>query len=164
MRVVGVGYDGSHAADEALKIAANLAIHNGAALRVYTVALKRPQMPGGGGDPRGSGLPAEVEFLRQALHDAVAKLPPETRPLPVFMRGFAANELIDAAKLGVDLLVLGSRGGGPIRRTFRHSISNAVLAEASCPVLISPSGVEAPFNPVQLNARSEDPCQTSQSP
>jgi nucleotide-binding universal stress UspA family protein len=145
MRVVGVGYDGSRAAAEALKIAAGLAIPNGAALRVYTVARNHAQVPSADSSGFSPGAPTETEVLRQALHDAVAELPSETRALPVFMRGFAANELIDAVKLGVDLLVLGSRGGGSIRRSFRHSVSNAVLAEAHCPVLISPSGVGAPL-------------------
>jgi nucleotide-binding universal stress UspA family protein len=141
MRVVGVGFDGSPAAAEALRIAADLAAPNGAALRVYTVARNYAQPPGANG--RG-GMPTEAELLNQALHDAVGDLPPEVRAQPVFIRGFAAPELIDAVKLGVDLLVLGSRGGGPIRRTFRHSVSDAILAEANCPVLISPKGVRAP--------------------
>jgi nucleotide-binding universal stress UspA family protein len=144
LRVVGVGYDGTRAAGEALRIAAELAIPNSAALRVYTVAPKHAPLPGADNSGHTPGAPTETEVLRQALHDAVAELPPETRALPVFMRGFAANELIDAVKLGVDLLVLGSRRGGPLRRSFRHSVSNAVLAEARCPVLISPSGVRAP--------------------
>lgn len=146
MRVVGVGYDGTRAAGEALKIAADLAISNGAALRVYTVARNYAQLPGADGHNRGPNVPTEAEVLRQALHDAVADLPPEARAQPIFMRGFAATELIGAARLGVDLLVLGSREGGPIRRSFHHSVSNAVMAEASCPVLISPSGVTAPVS------------------
>ncbi|HWB68448.1 MAG TPA: universal stress protein [Solirubrobacterales bacterium] len=143
MRVVGVGYDGSHAAGEALRIAADLAIPNGAALRVYSVARKYARLPGADEAGHTPGMPSEAEALRQALHEAVAKLPPEARALPVFMRGFAATELIKASMLGVDLLVLGSRTGGPVRRAFQHSVSNAILMEASCPVLISPSGVRA---------------------
>jgi nucleotide-binding universal stress UspA family protein len=144
MRVVGVGYDGSRAAGEALKIAAGLAIPNGAALRVYAVAPKHAPVPSADGSGHSPGAPTEAGVLQQALHDAVAGLPSETRALPAFMRGSAATELIDAVRLGVDLLVLGSRVGGPLRRNFHHSISNAVLAEAPCPVLISPSGVRAP--------------------
>jgi nucleotide-binding universal stress UspA family protein len=143
MRVVGVGYDGSRAAAEALRIAADLAAPNGAALRVYTVVRKYAQPPGTNAVGTG-GMPTEAEALNLALHDAVRDLPPEVRAQPVFIRGFPALELIDAVKLGVDLLVLGSRGGGPIRRAFHHSVSDAILAEANCPVLISPSGVRAP--------------------
>lgn len=144
MRVVGVGYDGSRAAAEALKAAADLAVPNGAALRVYTVARRYAHVPGGDGDSRGPGVPTEAEVLRGMLHEAVAALPSEARALPVFLRGFAADELVNASSLGVDLLVLGSREGGRLRRKLHHSVTSTVMREAKCPVLISPSGVKAP--------------------
>lgn len=150
MRVVGVGYDGSKASVEALKIAADLAVPNGAALRVYGVARKRTvgQAATTGAAamaPAAPPGPTDAEILRESLHQAVAKLPSEARALPLLLHGFAATELVKASKLGVDLLVLGSRRGGPVRRSLHHSVSNAVLAEAPCPVLISPSGVRAPL-------------------
>lgn len=144
MRVVGIGYDGTAAAGEALGLATELALRNGAALRVYTVARNYPHAPGASGDDRGPGVPTEAELLRERLHDAVADLPAEVRALPVFLRGFAADELIEAVHAGVDLLVLGSRGGGPVRRAFHRSVSSAVMHRARCPVLISPTGVKAP--------------------
>lgn len=144
MRVIGVGYDGSRTAGEALKTAVELAIPNGAALRVYTVARNYAHVPGGDGDRRGPGVPTEAEILRGTLHKAVAALPAEARALPVFIRGFPDQELIKAAEYGVDLLVLGSRAGGPVRRLLHHSVTSTVMREASCPVLISPSNVAAP--------------------
>lgn len=144
MRVIGVGYDGSPAAGEALKTAAALAFSDGAALRVYTVARKFAHVPGGDGDSRGPGVPTEAEVLRTMLHKAVATLPAATRALPVFIRGFPDRELIEATRYGVDLLVLGSRTGGPVRRLLHHSVTSTVLREATCPVLISPAGVRAP--------------------
>jgi nucleotide-binding universal stress UspA family protein len=144
IRVIGVGYDGSSASKEALKTAVELAVPNGAALRVYTVARKFAHVPGGDGDSRGPGVPTEAEILRGILHKAVAALPAEARALPVFIRGFPDQELIKAAEYGVDLLVLGSRAGGPVRRLLHHSVSSTVMREASCPVLISPSNVAAP--------------------
>jgi nucleotide-binding universal stress UspA family protein len=86
----------------------------------------------------------EAEVLRGMLHEAVADLPSEARALPVFMRGFAAQELVEASEAGVDLLVLGSRGGGPLRRRLHHSVTSTVMQDAKCPVLISPAGVKAP--------------------
>lgn len=144
MRVIGVGFDGTRASAEALKTAVDLALPNGAALRVYTVARKYPHVPGASGDERGPGVPTEAEVLRGMLHEAVADLPSEARALPVFMRGFAAQELVEACETGVDLLVLGSRGGGPLRRKAHHSVTNTVMQSARCPVLISPAGVKAP--------------------
>jgi nucleotide-binding universal stress UspA family protein len=78
------------------------------------------------------------------LHEAVAGLPAEARALPVFLRGDAADELVKAGEAGVDLMVLGSRGGGPLRRRLHHSVTSTVMKEAGCPVLICPTGVKAP--------------------
>lgn len=143
MRVVGVGFDGTPAAAQALETAKELALRNGAAMRVYAVAPKHPQLPGAETSSASNGLPAEVERLREALHRAVAKLPPEARALPVFRRGLAAEELIRAAATGVDLLLLGTRPGGPLRRTLHHSVSNAVILKAPCPVLVVPAEIAA---------------------
>lgn len=144
MRVVGVGFDGTRASAEALKTAVELALPNGAALRVYSVARRYAHVPGGDGDNRGPGVPTEAEVLQGMLHEAVANLPSEARALPVFMRGFAAQQLVEACEAGVDLLVLGSRGGGPLRRRLHHSVTRTVMQDAKCPVLISPAGVKAP--------------------
>ena len=144
LRVIGVGFDGSTAAREALDIGSELALASGAALRVYTVARYYAHVPGGDADGRVPGMPTEAERLQGELHEAVSRLPRAVRPLPVFLRGNPAAELIRATELGVDLLVLGSRPGGPLRRMLQHSVSDAVLAQATCPVLISPAGVPAP--------------------
>ena len=144
MRVVGVGFDGSRAAGQALDVAVELALLNGAALRVYTVARNFAHPPAAGESGQTPGMPTEAEALREQLYEAVANLPAEVRALPVFIRGNPATELIGAAEMGVDLLILGSRGGGPVRRALHRSVSSAVMQEARCPVLISPAGVKAP--------------------
>jgi nucleotide-binding universal stress UspA family protein len=143
MRVIGVGFDGSPAAQGALDLATELALQAGAALRVFAVARKYAPPPSA--DPSGHvpGLRSEAEVLREQLHEAVGCLPAEVRALPVFLRGAAAFELSRASELGVDLLVLGSRPGGPMRRALHAGVSNAVLLEVSCPVLICPSRVVA---------------------
>lgn len=144
MRVLGVGFDGSPAGHRALDTAAELAVANGAALRVYAVARKYAHPPAADASGHVPGIPTEAEALREQLHEAVAYLPGETRALPVFLRGIPATELVTAAELGVDMLVLGSRSGGPVRKALHGSVSGAVLREATCPVLISPIGVKAP--------------------
>lgn len=143
MRVIGVGFDGSTAAREALAAATGLALRNGAALRVYTVAQRYAHLPT---DPNATAptAPSLAAALQEQLHTAVRALPAEARALPVFLRGFAAEELLRACESGVDLLVLGSRAGGPLRRTLHSSVSDHVLRGAPCPVLISPAGVAAP--------------------
>lgn len=144
LRVVGVGFDGSPAAAQALQTATELALLNGAGMRVYAVAPKHPQVPGAETPPMSNGQPTEAEALRAALHKAVAELPSEARALPVFKRGVPAEELLKAAAIGVDLLLLGSRPGGPLRRALHSSVSNTVILRAPCPVLVVPTEIAAP--------------------
>jgi nucleotide-binding universal stress UspA family protein len=141
MRVIGVGYDSTAASRAAIEAATELALRNGATLRVYSVARTYPHVPGASGDERGPGVPSEAELIRAQLHGIVASLPPAIRAQAVFLRGFAADELIEATRSGVDLLVLGSRRGGPLRRAFHKSVTATVMQHAGCPVLITPSAV-----------------------
>jgi len=144
MRVIGVGFDGSRAAREALDIAAELALHNGAALRVYAIAPRMSTHPGAL-ESQQPGTPSRAETLREQLHDAVAELPAEARALPIFLWGAPSVELLAAAENDVDMMILGSRGGGPMRRALYGSVSGTVIQDAHCPVLISPAGVKAPI-------------------
>jgi len=57
--------------------------------------------------------------------------------------GDPVRELVDATH-ALDLLVLGSRGHGPIRRLLLGSVSTHVVRAAACPLLLLPHGGEAP--------------------
>ncbi|HVX32316.1 MAG TPA: universal stress protein [Solirubrobacterales bacterium] len=143
MRVVGVGYDGGPAAREALELATDLAIRNGAALRVYTVVPKgAPGVPDAPSTAAPTA-PGELELRRAELHETVAALPPEVRAQPVLLRGFAETELVRAAGLGVDLLVVGTRARGHLGRLFHKSAAGELALEAPCPLLICPARVGA---------------------
>lgn len=137
VRVIGIGYDGSPEAGEALQGATELAVRNRAALRVFAVAAPA-QSVGEHAEVQAAAARAGLD-LREMLDDAVAELPSEIRAEASFLRGSPAAELIDAAEKGVDLLMLGSHGGGPLRRTLLGSVSSRVLRGASCSVLISPA-------------------------
>ena len=43
----------------------------------------------------------------------------------------------------LDLLVCGSRAYGPLRAVLLGGVSRRVTAEARCPVIVQPRGVEA---------------------
>lgn len=145
MRVVGVGYDGSPAAGGALELATELAAANGAALRLYTVVRKvAPITPDAPMTPS-PAAPAELDSRRAELHEAIAHLPREVRAQPLLLRGFAVPELVKAASLGVDLLVVGTQVRGPVGRLFHKSVAGEVALEAPCPVLICPTRVGAPL-------------------
>lgn len=144
LRVIGVGYDGTPRAAGALRDAAELAVDAGAALRVFAVTrTPAPLRPGPDSGELQTAAQQAARELRDELARAVAELPPEARAEGTFLRGFPAMELLAAAEKGVDLLVLGSRPGGPVRRALHGSVSSAVIEAARCPVLIVPAGVRA---------------------
>ncbi len=137
VRVIGVGYDGSPEADDALQAATELALRNRAALRV--LAVMPPRSTSGEAEIQAAAAFGGIE-LREMLDRAVSDLPPEVRAEASFLHGSPTTELIDAAGKGIDLLMLGSRAGGPWRRTLLGSVSSRVVRGVGCPVLISPRG------------------------
>ena len=51
--------------------------------------------------------------------------------------GFPDAEIVRlAGKLGAGLIVLGSRGRGPLRRALMGSVSDSVVRHAHCPILV----------------------------
>ena len=135
LRVAAVGFDGMAESYAALDEAAKLAAKFGGSLRVIGVATPVPAM--GAAAAAQAGPEAGPDFQTQ-LSNAVAELPPELRALPVFERGDPVKKLLEAAEMGVDLLVLGSRGFGPVMRLLIGSVSSRVIREAPCPVLVVP--------------------------
>ena len=135
LRVAAVGFDGMAESYAALDEAARLATKFGGSLRVIGVATPVPAM--GAAAAHAAGAEAGPDFQSQ-LNNAVAELPPELRALPVLQRGDPVEKLLEAADMGVDLLVLGSRGFGPVMRLLIGSVSSRVIRKASCPVLVVP--------------------------
>lgn len=144
MRVVGVGYDGSRGARSALECATELALRNGAALRVYTVVPKVAPLVAEAPMTPTPHTTTELEYRRAELHEVVAGLPPEVRAQPVLLRGFPVPELLKAVGFGVDLLVLGTHARGHVRRLLHKGVAGEMVRTASCPVLICPMPVAAP--------------------
>ena len=134
--LIGVGYDGSDESRIAVARAAELARAFGATLRVITIA------PYIGRDaesaPAEELRPTWAETVKQGA-DAVPDEVPTERVLRL---GREATEL---ALQGVelDLLVVGSRGYGPLRRTLVGSVSGELVRTAPCPVLVVPRGADA---------------------
>jgi nucleotide-binding universal stress UspA family protein len=54
----------------------------------------------------------------------------------VRLDGDPASELTRECAEGVDLLVVGSRGYGPLARVLLGSVSRKVVQDAPCPVLV----------------------------
>jgi nucleotide-binding universal stress UspA family protein len=136
IRVIAVGYDGSPEATNALDLAAAIGQAAGATLRVIAVRVQVTTAAGAQAEAiaAASGAPD----LQSGLHSAVSGLPSDLRALPIFEHGVAARHLLDHAEQGVDLIVLGSRGYGPVRAVLLGSVSATVLGSAPCPVLVTP--------------------------
>ena len=111
LTTVGVGFDDSPESSAALRLATRVSGAAGAALHVVSVA---------------TGTVAEHEaaaIAAGATYEAVGGTP--------------AAELARRS-CDLDLLAVGSRGHGPVRRLLLGSTSTRLVREARCPVLIVP--------------------------
>jgi len=135
LRVVAVGFNGMAESQAALDEAAKLAGKFHGSIRV--IGVSAPVSAMGAGAAASAGV-EEGPDLQTRLHEATSALPSELRALPVSERGNPIDKLLEQAELGVDLLVLGSRGFGPVLRLLIGSVSSRVIRAAPCPVLIVP--------------------------
>jgi nucleotide-binding universal stress UspA family protein len=135
LRVLAVGYDGMAESQAALDEGAKLAAKFGGTMKVIGVATPVPPMGAAAAAQAGAGAGPDFQ---SRLHNAVAELPSELRALPVLERGDPVKKLLEAAEMGVDLLVLGSRGFGPVMRLLIGSVSSRVIRGAACPVMVVP--------------------------
>ncbi len=135
LRVLAVGYDGMAESQAALDEAAVLTGKFGGSMKV--VGVMTPIPPAAAAAAARAGPDVGPDFQTR-LHDAVAKLPPELRALPVLEQGDPVHKLLEVAEVGVDLLVLGSRGFGPVMRLLIGSVSSRVIRGAPCPVMVVP--------------------------
>jgi nucleotide-binding universal stress UspA family protein len=94
------------------------------------------------------------EEFRRMLEDAAGPLPDEVRAATVLADGQPAAEIIDQAGKGIDLLVMGSRNYGPIRRVMIGSTAIAVMRRSPCPVIVIPRGAGTPSASAAATAAS----------
>lgn len=134
---IGVGYDGSPESAEALGAARRLGSALSAAVRlidVVDVATLRFT---------GYGYDGNLSAVREVVHEELAEVEASDPSIKGELReGDPAGELI-AATGDLDLLILGSRGYGPIRRALLGGVSARVLRKATCPVIVIPRGARA---------------------
>lgn len=93
----------------------------------------------------GSADPAWREVLRDDLEKVLeAALPASVDANRVVLDGDPAGRLIErSSNLGV--LVIGSRGYGPLRSVLLGGVSGRVIRDAACPVIVVPRGAEVPL-------------------
>ena len=144
---IGVAFDGSPESKVALRHAAALAGAAGARLRLIA-AVEPLVFPAFVNVPAGDTyvemIRAHRELLERAVEDAAATLPAGLQPERRVVEGAAVEAICEAVGEDVDLLAVGSRAWGPVRRVLLGSVSARLLRAAPCPVLVTPKGVEAP--------------------
>jgi len=129
---IGVAYNGSPASDRGLSAAIALARRLGAALRVVSVGTRL--------GPLGSLMddPAEARARTELrLHRGLDQVPSDVACEGVALEGDAPAELA-AQSRSLDLLVVGSRGYGPVRGALLGNVSSELIRRAECPVLVVP--------------------------
>lgn len=155
LHVIGVAFDGSPEAWSALRCAEQFALRAGAALRILGVLEPVSVATAGMSSFYAYAEPAEVarDRLYEQLEEAAAAVAASLRPLPVLLRGEPAHE-IARQSASLDLLVMGSRGSGPMRRVLLGSTSSRVTRAQASPVLVVPRGAAglAPPDPAAVPA------------
>jgi len=127
LREIGVGYDGSPESEHALSVARMLAGAYGAKLSALeSVALPSDAFLGPGAVDNTPG---------RLLDDARTRIAALGDVEPHAAYGQPAEELARYSE-SLDLLIVGSRGYGPIGRLIHGSTSQQLAHSARCPLLV----------------------------
>jgi nucleotide-binding universal stress UspA family protein len=139
-----LAYDGSACADAARDLVSRLPLPAGSAITVVTALERGPQLYGA---PEFAIVPHDAEEaegqllsdLQAMLYEAAAPLRTADRHVDTrVIRGRPASAIVDeAASIQPDLLVMGSRGHGPLAAVVMGSVSAEVVDHAPCPVLVA---------------------------
>ena len=138
LRRVGVGYDGSRAAEAAVDLATRLAEEHDAALEIIGVVSQ------GYSDPELELIPGEPcegtqqDALGDRVEAKIRRLPPAVRGSSRVVPGDPVVELNDRAD-ALDCLVVGSRHHGPVGGVLLGSVTSELVLAAPCPLIVSPA-------------------------
>jgi nucleotide-binding universal stress UspA family protein len=141
LRCIAVAYDVVTPPLEALNLAVALASQTDAELRLIAVAdiAAAPTDRAGGAMSHAAVVEARLDATKVRLARALNALPEGISATGTVCDGRVSEELLEVTQ-GADLLVLGSRSRGPLRRLLLGSVSDTVVRAAACPVLVIPSG------------------------
>ena len=137
--VIGAAVDGGEESERVARVGARIARAAGSALRVVTVVERhQPEgvlHTGGVGDRslRDALREAATAALERAADAGGSGVRVERRA-----REGSAGQELTAESHDLDLLVVGSRSFGPLRRVALGSVTAKVLRAAGCPVLVVP--------------------------
>lgn len=152
MQRIGVGYDGLPESEQALSAARELAAAHGATIKAFWVASLQNVREE---KPIPADWPKAIDELIDRHAGYLAELPGVHG---VVTYGGPREELVQFAK-NLDLLIVGSRGYGPVGRLFHGSVSRYLLGHVSCPLLVLTRSA-APSNGAQAEAVERMPVHT----
>jgi nucleotide-binding universal stress UspA family protein len=139
-RAIVVGFDASAEAGRALMAGWELARRAGATLRLVSAAVPPTPSAVHPGIPSHDLHEAICNGLSESLAEARATVPAGVEVQTKLVTGDAVGALTDAARRTEALLVVGSRGHGPVRRVLLGSVSAKLVRRAPCPVIVTPRG------------------------
>jgi nucleotide-binding universal stress UspA family protein len=143
---VGVGYEGGRESQAALSLAGSIAVAAGLKLLVRGVVDDRLPAVGWSESGRESVLAMWDELLEPAVESlredagAAARATGADAEVQV-LRGSPADVLGELCDQ-VDLLVIGSRRWGAVARVLLGGTGEALMQDASCPILVVPRADE----------------------
>ncbi len=120
---------------EALWHAVRIAGHLGGSLGVLSVVPDTRVVPGLG-EARQFAADQHRSYL-ESLDRAVAAVPPGLEATGTLLAGPVADALVDLEPTEHDLLVVGSRGYGPVRRVLLGGVSSRVVRHSRLPVVVA---------------------------
>jgi len=132
MREVGVGYDGSPESERALELARMVAAEHHTRLSAFRVISTPAYLYLG---HLGTAAPVELASAHDEVDDARERIAALGGVEPHAAYGDAAEELT-LYSASLDLLVVGSRGYGPLGRLVYGSVAQRLARKARCPLLV----------------------------
>jgi nucleotide-binding universal stress UspA family protein len=138
IKTILVAMDGSDLSEKALRLACSL----GTSLNAELVVLHVVPMLVSATPYHDTVSDRPFLSLQKVGEDIIARakqtaLESNCKVTDLITQGDPASRIIDiASEREIDLIVIGSRGIGGIKRLFVGSISNKVANQAPCPVLI----------------------------
>jgi nucleotide-binding universal stress UspA family protein len=112
--------------------------------KVYLLHVAPPEPEFVGYDPGPQSVRDTVAKSRHDEHRRLQELEKQmvdqgVQAAALLVQGFAVEKILsEAARLGADLVVMGSHGHGALRQILVGSATDGVLRKATCPVVIVP--------------------------
>jgi len=151
MREVGVGYDGSPESEAALALARNVAAEHHAQLSAFQAISTPAYLYLGHLD---TSAPVDLASPHDEVNEARGRIAALGDVVPHAAYGDAVEELtLYSASLG--LLVIGSRGYGPLGRIVYGGVAQRLARTARCPLLVLTRSAQTAADKAQGHSKDD---------